>query len=69
MAGGSALDEGPIMGAALALMLYGLTVVFVSAAFGTELVPASGWLGVLMIALLVAGSAVGAAVDTQKARR
>lgn len=69
MAGATRTDEGPVLGAALALTLYGLVVVFFSAVLDREFVPSGSLLGLVVIAVLGGGALVGAAVDTAKARR
>lgn len=58
-------DEGPLFGAAAALMLYGLVVVLASVLLGKELVPSSSPLiGVLMVGVLIAGAVIGTVADT-----
>lgn len=62
-------DEGPLFGAALALALYGLVAV-VASLFHVQLVPERGSLiAVLMVAILVAGAAVGTFTDSLARRR
>ncbi len=70
MAQQQAGTEGSIFGAALALALYGLTVIVVQHLFDLVLVPDSTRLvGLLMFALVVGGVVVGAGVDRTRGRR
>jgi hypothetical protein len=51
------------MGAALALTLYGLFIIVIDVATDHVLVPEGGLIGVLIVALLAGGGAVGFMID------
>lgn len=61
--------DGPVTGGALAIALYGLTVVLGIAVFDADWLPHStAMVAVLMVVLMAAGASVGAGVDRARAR-
>lgn len=60
----ASVKEGPGLGAAIAITLYGLAIVFLDAAAKVSLVPSSnGLIAVVMAAVAIVGALLGGAVD------